>query len=109
MDIFIMGRLLLSILAAFLTVARADVTFTAPAPGAVLPMQQPLRIVWTESGKSPPITELTSYLLFLCAGGNDLTTITQLAAIPASGQFTTGFEVTANIDPTIGSSAPGNA
>jgi hypothetical protein len=104
-----MRLLALATLAAFLTVGRADVSFTSPAAGAVLPMQQPLRIAWAESGKSPPITELTSYLLFLCAGGNDLTSITPLTSIPASGQFAAGSEVVANIDPTIGSSAPGNA
>jgi hypothetical protein len=96
-------------LAPFFVLVQADVLFTAPPLGLVHHVGTPLTMAWIESGAFPLITDLTSYELSLCAGGNDPTTILQLATIATAGQYAKGYQVTANIDPTIGGSAPGNA
>ena len=62
---------LLALLAAVAPYAFADVEFTSPSAGASAVGGQLLQIAWKESGTSPPITDLQSYQLFLCAGGND--------------------------------------
>ena len=62
---------LLALIAAVAPYAFADVEFTSPSAGASAVGGQLLQIAWKESGTSPPITQLQSYQLFLCAGGND--------------------------------------
>ena len=62
---------LLALLAAVAPYAFADVEFTSPSAGASAVGGQLLQIAWKESGTAPPITDLQSYQLFLCAGGND--------------------------------------
>lgn len=62
---------LLTLLAAVAPHAFADVEFTSPSAGATAVGGQLLQIAWKDSGTSPPITELQSFQLFLCAGGND--------------------------------------
>jgi Ser-Thr-rich glycosyl-phosphatidyl-inositol-anchored membrane family len=99
----------ISVVLALLAIAHADVQFTSPAAGAVLPVGIPLTITWIESGITPLISELSSYQLYLCAGGNDPTTIMEMAEISTLGQFQSGSQVMASINPSIGASAPGNA
>jgi hypothetical protein len=54
--------------------------------------------------------ELTTYQLFLCAGGNDDSTIVQLAGIVLDGQFSiSGNTAEAVISGAIGASTPKNA
>ena len=62
---------LLVLLAAVAPHAFADVQFTSPSAGATSTGGQLLQIAWKDSGSSPPISQLQSYQLFLCAGGND--------------------------------------
>lgn len=62
---------LLALLAAVAPYAFADVEFTSPSAGAASVGGQLLQIAWKDSGTSPPISDLQSYQLFLCAGGND--------------------------------------
>ena len=62
---------LLLLLAAVAPHAFADVKFTSPSAGATSVGGQLLQIAWQESGTAPPITDLQSYQLFLCAGGNE--------------------------------------
>ena len=62
---------LLALLAAVAPYAFADVEFTSPSAGASAVGGELLQIAWKESGIAPPITQLQSYQLFLCAGGND--------------------------------------
>ena len=62
---------LLALLAAVTPYAFADVEFTSPSAGASAVGGALLQIAWKESGTAPPITQLQSYQLFLCAGGND--------------------------------------
>lgn len=50
----------------------ADVQFVTPAPGASIASGgKTLLVSWAESGEAPPLASLTTYTLFLCAGGND--------------------------------------
>ena len=60
----------LYLLAAVLPLAFADVEITSPAAGASV-TGTTLNIQWKDSGDQPPITDLVSYQMFLCAGGND--------------------------------------
>lgn len=62
---------LLVLLASVAPYAFADVQFTSPSAGTSAAAGQLLQIAWKESGTAPPISELQSYQLFLCAGGNE--------------------------------------
>lgn len=59
------------LLATLLPLAFADVQFTSPAAGATLAAASPIAIKWKDSGDGIALTDLTTYTLFLCAGGND--------------------------------------
>ena len=61
------------LLAAAAPFAFADVSFTTPAPGASIAGGGTMTVEWKDSGSAPSISDLTSYQLFLCAGGNDAT------------------------------------
>lgn len=64
----------LALLAAFAPLGFADVEFTGPAAGDTITVgvqAASITIKWKESGDAPPITDLLSYDLFLCAGGNE--------------------------------------
>lgn len=62
---------LLTLLAAVAPYAFADVEFTSPSAGATAEGGQLLQFAWKDSGTSPPISELQSFQVFLCAGGNE--------------------------------------
>jgi hypothetical protein len=47
-----------------------DVEFLVPAPDSVARGGDVLTAHWRDSGKSPRLSELTQYDLFLCAGGD---------------------------------------
>ncbi|KAF2673132.1 hypothetical protein BT63DRAFT_147000 [Microthyrium microscopicum] len=98
----------LTLLTTFLTIVLADVKFTAPVAGAVIPAGS-LQIKWTESGDLPAITKFISYQLFLCAGGNDDGTIIQLFPITTQGVFANGNQAIGTISPGLGASQPNNA
>lgn len=93
----------LALLAALVPYVFADVEFTSPAAGVTVTGDS-LSIAWKESGDSPPITELASYQIFLCAGGNTATDYIPLSTIVANGLFTKGNSVTATF--TLGLGAP---
>ena len=59
------------LLAAVAPYALADVEFTSPSAGATLQGGSTIKVEWKDSGSQPPISDLQSYQLFLCAGGND--------------------------------------
>jgi len=69
---------LLILLAAVAPYAFADVQFTTPAAGATAAGGQVLKVAWKESGTSPPISSLKTYQLFLCAGGNEVTSFVRI-------------------------------
>ncbi|TKA81823.1 hypothetical protein B0A49_00587 [Cryomyces minteri] len=81
---------LLPVLAALTPFALADVQFTSPAAGATLPGGGAISVAWKDSGSAPALSALTSYQLFLCAGGNDGTNYIQLAAVTTQGTFAAG-------------------
>jgi hypothetical protein len=67
-----MARLLLP-LAAFAALAplvSAGVKFKSPAPGAKLTAGSVIDVEWEEGGTGPKLTDLATYSLFLCAGGD---------------------------------------
>ena len=63
----------LALLSTLTPFVNADVKFTSPSAGATVTGGSAITIEWTDSGDSPAITDLASYELFLCAGGNDAT------------------------------------
>ena len=85
---------LLTLLASVAPWALADVEFTSPAAGASVKGGSTISVQWKDSGSQPPLSDLKSYTLFLCAGGND-------AASFVSTRDLQGFEV----DEILGSSA----
>jgi hypothetical protein len=91
----------LTLLAALVPYVFADVEFTTPAAGATIAGNS-ISIAWKESGVSPPITELASYQIFLCAGGNLATDYIPLATIVTTGDFTKGNSVTATFTLGLG-------
>ncbi|KAK4693390.1 hypothetical protein P7C71_g4002, partial [Lecanoromycetidae sp. Uapishka_2] len=90
------------LLAAVAPYTFADVEFTSPSAGATEAGGQVLKVEWKESGTSPPISDLQTYQLFLCAGGNDATSFIQLAPIAANGQFSTGNAASGTVSVSIG-------
>jgi hypothetical protein len=67
-----MARLILP-LAALMALApfvSAGISFKSPKAGATLTAGQSVTIEWDDSGDGPAITDLTTYELFLCAGGS---------------------------------------
>ena len=64
---------LFALLAAAAPFAFADVQITTPAAGAQLTAGSVLSMAWVDSGTAPSISDLSSYQIFLCAGGNDAT------------------------------------
>ena len=63
------------LVAAVAPYAFADVEFTSPDAGSTATGGSVLSVEWEDSGSQPPISDLTSYQLFLCAGGNDAASI----------------------------------
>ena len=61
----------LPLLAVMAPYAFADVQFTSPSAGATVAGGTTLDVEWEDSGDKPPISQMTTYELFLCAGGND--------------------------------------
>lgn len=74
--------------------ALADVKFTAPPAGSTI-TGTTISMTWEESGDSPPISELASYQIFLCAGGNTAADYIPLATLVATGDFAKGNAVSA--------------
>jgi hypothetical protein len=100
--------LLLAVASALLPLSFADVKFTTPIAEAVLPVGS-LSIAWTDSGDSPALAGLTSYQLFLCAGGNDDSSYIQLLPIVNQGLFMDGNQAIGTITAGLGASSPANA
>ena len=67
-DIMIL-RCIYLLAAALLSFVLADVEVTGPEAGDTI-TGLTLQFKWKDSGKSPALTDLASYQVFLCAGGN---------------------------------------
>jgi hypothetical protein len=79
----------------------ADVKFTAPPAGSTI-TGTTISITWEESGVSPPISELASYQIFLCAGGNTATDYIPLTTLVTTGDFAKGNAVSASFTVGLG-------
>jgi hypothetical protein len=84
-----MGRLLapLAVFAAFATLAHAGITFTSPEAGDKLRAGSTIEVEWKEGGSGPKLSDLTTYELHLCAGGNDPSTIVGAAESCGQGSY----------------------
>ena len=88
----------LSLISILLPVVFADVQFTYPSAGARIPVSVgTINVQWQDSGKTPPIGELTTYTLDLMVGGNNDEDMLQIVAFKAGGFFTNGYNVTGQI------------
>lgn len=94
---------LICLLANIIPFAFADVAFTSPAAGASI-TGTTISIAWQDSGTAPALTDLSSYQIFLCGGGNTDNTYTQLVTLVSQGDFTTGSTAQGTI--TLGLGAP---
>ncbi|KAL8925213.1 MAG: hypothetical protein Q9172_002318 [Xanthocarpia lactea] len=92
------------LLATLLPAVFADIQFTNPAAGTTLAAGKPITARWKDSGDGTALTDLKTYTLFLCAGGNDADSFIELAPINANGQFSTGNEASATVAATLGGS-----
>ena len=99
----------LSILLSLLGFTSADVEFTSPAAGTTLTGGGAITITWRESGVAPPLSDLSTYSLYLCAGGNDESTIIQLAPVTTQGSFANGNTAEGSFAASLGASIPANA
>lgn len=73
----------LALFAALTHLVSADVEFVSPKAGAKLTGGQSVVIEWKDSGDSPAITDLTTYELWICAGGNEEGTIVRADTLDA--------------------------
>jgi len=97
----------LLLLAASAPFAFADVEFTTPAAGATLTAGGTIAVAWKDSGDAPSISDLSTYQLFLCAGGNDddnFIQLTQLTGGTAAGSFSAGNSLSATVSAGVGAS-----
>ncbi|KAL8890452.1 MAG: hypothetical protein Q9205_001858 [Flavoplaca limonia] len=90
------------LLATLLPAVLADVQFTSPAAGATIAAGKPITVGWKDSGDGVALTDLSTYTLFLCAGGNDAASFIQLFPINAQGKFSTGNQASATVASTLG-------
>jgi hypothetical protein len=69
---FVMARLMLPLaaLVALVPFASAGIQFTSPEAGATLKAGTSIQVGWEEGGDGPKLTDLTTFELFLCAGGS---------------------------------------
>jgi hypothetical protein len=95
---------LLCFTAALSTLVAADVKFTSPSAGQTLQGGSAITVSWTDSGNDPAISELTTYTIMLCAGGNDPGTYLPLTTLTTTGRFSQGNKITATIPANIGDS-----
>jgi hypothetical protein len=85
------------------------VSFTSPTAGSSFVGGGSIRVQWEDSDTAPALSDLTSYQLFLCAGGNDPSSIVQLTTITTNGDFALGNLAEGTIPSTVGASTPKNA
>ncbi|KAE9971081.1 hypothetical protein EG328_003769 [Venturia inaequalis] len=97
------------LLTSILPSVHADVKFTSPAGGETFTGGASIKAAWTDSGAAPSISDLTTYQLFLCAGGNDPNTFIQLASITEKGLFANGNTAEGIVGVGVGDDTPKNA
>lgn len=97
---------LLSFLAVLAHYVLADIQFTAPAAGAALKAGSVVTIAWKDSGKAPLLSDLTNYVINLCAGGNTVGSFQcSFATLVNGGTFSTGNTASATIPAAVGAAS----
>ncbi|KAF2732985.1 hypothetical protein EJ04DRAFT_297511 [Polyplosphaeria fusca] len=81
---------------ALLGLVSADVQFTSPSAGGKVTGGGTISIEWKDSGDEPKISELLTYQIFLCAGGNTDDTMDQLIELTSSATTANTFAITGN-------------
>lgn len=85
----------------------ADVQFPSPAAGSSFAAGAALPITWAESGQGTSLSQLTNYVINLCAGGNAAGSFQcSLGVVKAGGAFADGNVVNGVVvQPTWGQDA----
>lgn len=106
-----MARLILPLvaLAALVPYVSAGVEFTKPKAGAKLTAGSAIEVAWQEGGDGPELSDLLSYELFLCAGGNAAADQTVLLSITTQGSFAVGSSASGMVGVGVGEDKPANA
>ncbi|KAF2684571.1 hypothetical protein K458DRAFT_418141 [Lentithecium fluviatile CBS 122367] len=106
-----MGRLLapLAVCAALISLAHAGIEFTKPKAGETLKAGTAIEVEWKEGGDGPALSDLTTFELHLCFGGNDADTIVPKLAITTAGQFSAGNKAQGMVGTDVGADKPANA
>ncbi|CAO2652834.1 Nn.00g022450.m01.CDS01 [Neocucurbitaria sp. VM-36] len=106
-----MARLILPLvaLAALVPYVSAGVSFTKPKAGTKLTAGSAIDVEWEDGGDGPKLSELLSYELFLCAGGNDAADQTVLLSITTQGSFAVGSSASGMVGVGVGEDKPANA
>jgi hypothetical protein len=100
---------MLLMLSLFAMLAQAAVVFTNPLAGANIHFSAPLAITWTENDVPPPMTQMNEYEIHLCAGGQDITTMQQLAVLQKKEKYGSVNTLSVTIDPSWGGSSLSHA
>jgi len=106
-----MARLLLPLaaFAAIVPFASAGIKFTSPKAGDTLTAGTAIDVKWQEGGDGPAMTNLLTYELFLCAGGNAGADQVVLIPITTQGSFAVGSAASGMVGVTVGEDSPKNA
>ena len=96
---------ILSLVAALAPFVFADVEVTKPPAGTSIPPGT-IQIAWKDSGSAPALSDLTTYSINLCAGGNAPDTFScTLAALKTGGTFAAGNVAAGDIPAAAGADA----
>ncbi|KAF2636778.1 hypothetical protein P280DRAFT_408362 [Massarina eburnea CBS 473.64] len=103
----------LAIVIALSSVVNAGIEFTKPEAGSKSKGGASLSVEWKEGGTGPSISDLSTYTLDVCTGGNDaavrFTMKCGIASITPSAKFSSGNSIEGPIAADIGASTPENA
>ncbi|KAG8531515.1 uncharacterized protein KY384_003144 [Bacidia gigantensis] len=78
------------------------VQFTTPSAGATVAGGKTMQVQWKDSGDDPPLKDLQTYQLFLCAGGNEDENFIQLTNLVKDGKFSSGNSASGAVSAGIG-------
>ncbi|PKY06006.1 hypothetical protein P168DRAFT_317508 [Aspergillus campestris IBT 28561] len=96
----------LSLFLAGLSTVLADVEFVVPTTGTIFKAGDVVTAHWRDTGRFPRISDLTTYDLYLCTGGDTPGTHTELSTLVQGARFARGNSVSFRIDPEFASHEP---
>jgi Ser-Thr-rich glycosyl-phosphatidyl-inositol-anchored membrane family/Yeast cell wall synthesis protein KRE9/KNH1 len=96
-------------LAALADLALADVKFTSPPAGTKLTGGSAISISWIDSQVDPPLSDLSTYSIYVVAGGNDDASQFIAATGPSQASFTTTGNTAQIVVPATAGGATTNA